>query len=145
MYLQIRRNFGLFLVTELLQLRYIPGTFGVNGAVKVTSQHLYWTECWALTGPLQRVDFLWSHSPVDLLWCSGSLSSCFTQLLLSCSWSTASLTLHCKIPSQAWEYNFTSKMQDCKNAVILNYNCFSSCSPKQSNDAIAIIPPIWWP
>lgn len=49
---------------------------------------------WALTVPLQKVDFLLfckNHSVVNLLWCLGSLSCCIAQILLSFSCHTAIL------------------------------------------------------
>lgn len=68
----LRRDFGLFFLTELLQLSHILQTSGKNSSLEVIPQHFYWIKVWALTGPLQKVHFL----------CLNSFCSRFTLLFV---------------------------------------------------------------
>jgi len=92
------RNFGPFLLTELLQLRDICGVSCINGLLQILPHHLSWVNAWTSTlhSKMQNL-FCFIQSVVDVLVCLGSSSCCMIHFLLSFSSQTDVLTFSCGI------------------------------------------------
>ena len=92
------RNFGPFLLTELLQLRDICGLSCMNGLLQILPHHLSWVNAWTSTlhSKMQNL-FCFIQSVVDVLVCLGSSSCCMIHFLLSFSSQTDVLTFSCGI------------------------------------------------
>lgn len=83
----------------MFQLSHILWMSGVNSPLDVISQNL---EIWKTS----KVVLSLFHPVVDLLGRLGSQSRCFTQIQLSFSWSTATLTLTELLDLKASEISF---------------------------------------
>lgn len=65
-----------FFFANLLQLGYVLRISGVNISIQVISKHLHWVHIWALTWPLQKMDY------VSLKWFCCRFTSVFMVIVL---------------------------------------------------------------